>query len=33
MKLITPLLLNNRRIIGKVDPGADITVVSLINIF
>lgn len=28
MKLITPLLLNNRRIIGKVDPGADISFIN-----
>ncbi|CEP10697.1 hypothetical protein [Parasitella parasitica] len=28
MKLITPLLLNNRRIIGKVDPGSDISFIN-----
>lgn len=28
MKLITPLLLNNRRIVGKVDPGSDISFIN-----
>lgn len=28
MKLITPLLLNGRRIIGKVDPGSDISFIN-----
>jgi len=28
MKLITPLLLNDRRIIGKVDPGSDISFIN-----
>lgn len=29
MKLITPLLLNNRRVIGKVDPGSDISFINI----
>jgi hypothetical protein len=29
MKLITPLLLNNRRIVGKVDPGSDISFINI----
>ena len=31
-KLITPLLLNNIRVLGKVDPGADISFINKSNL-